>query len=101
MENRKSLANLIDCNLSIDRQGNWPCCRDYLYLYFDFLLEFGLAGSEIIKQIHAEIFNLDIPEILRIDLIKIVGEIDFRLNQGASELIQLNALLAKIVLLKP
>ncbi|MFX0099359.1 MAG: replication factor C small subunit [Candidatus Hodarchaeota archaeon] len=65
------------------------------------LLEFGLAGSEIIKQIHAEIFNLNISEILRIDLIKIVGEIDFRLNQGASELIQLNALLAKIVLLKP
>ncbi|MBN2153717.1 MAG: replication factor C small subunit [Candidatus Lokiarchaeota archaeon] len=63
------------------------------------LMEFGLAGSEIIKQIHAEIFNMDVPEPVRIGLIRIVGEIDFRLNQGASEMIQLNALLAKIVLL--
>jgi replication factor C small subunit len=61
--------------------------------------DFGLAGSEIIKQIHSEIFNIDVPEQRRIDLIKIVGEIDFRLSQGASEQIQLNALLAKIVLL--
>jgi replication factor C small subunit len=63
------------------------------------LMEFGLAGSEIIKQIHAEVFNIAVPEPVRINLIKIVGEIDFRLNQGASEMIQLNALLAKIVLL--
>lgn len=63
------------------------------------LREFGLAGSEIIKQIHAEIFNMDMPESSRINLIRIVGEIDYRLNQGASELVQLNALLAKIVLL--
>ncbi|MHA1996630.1 MAG: replication factor C small subunit [Promethearchaeota archaeon] len=63
------------------------------------LLEFGLAGSEIIKQIHAEVLNLDVPESLKISLIKIVGEIDFRLNEGASEMIQLNALLAKMVLL--
>ena len=63
------------------------------------LLEFGLAGSEIIKQIHSEIFNMDVSESVKIDLVKIVSEIDFRLNQGASEMIQLNALLAKIVLL--
>nr|MDO8109667.1 replication factor C small subunit [Candidatus Sigynarchaeota archaeon] len=63
------------------------------------LLEFGLAGSEIIKQIHTEVFNIDVAEPVRIELIKVVGEIDFRLNQGASEMIQLNALLAKIVLL--
>ena len=63
------------------------------------LMAFGLAGSEIIKQIHSEVLNLEIPESVKIDLIRIVGEIDFRLNQGASEMIQLNALLAKIVLL--
>lgn len=63
------------------------------------LMEFGLAGSEIIKQIHAEVFNMPVAETVRINLLKIVGDIDLRLNQGASEMIQLNALLAKIVLL--
>ncbi|MHA1698420.1 MAG: replication factor C small subunit [Promethearchaeota archaeon] len=63
------------------------------------LLEFGLAGSEIIKQIHSEILNMEIDELTRIELVKIVGDLDFRLNEGASEIIQLNGLLAKIVLL--
>ncbi|MBD3188179.1 replication factor C small subunit [Candidatus Bathyarchaeota archaeon] len=64
------------------------------------LLDFGLAGSEIIKQIHSEILHMEMPEALRIALLRIVGQIDYRLSEGASEVIQLSALLAKMVLLK-
>ncbi|HET7404734.1 MAG TPA: replication factor C small subunit [Candidatus Bathyarchaeia archaeon] len=60
------------------------------------LVKYGLSGSEIIRQIHSEIFRLAIPEKKRIDLIETVGEIDFRLIQGGDEEIQLSALLAKL-----
>jgi replication factor C small subunit len=60
------------------------------------LVKYGLSGSEIIRQIHSEIFRLTIPEKKRIDLIEAVGEIDFRLVQGGDEEIQLSALLAQL-----
>ena len=62
------------------------------------LVKYGLSGSEIVRQIHSEIFRLAIPEKRRIDLVEMVGEIDFRLVQGGDEEIQLSALLAKLAL---
>ena len=58
--------------------------------------EYGLSGRNIVRQCHQEVFNLDIEEKLKIDIIKLLAEIEFRLSQGASEAIQLNALLAQI-----
>ncbi len=60
------------------------------------LVRYGLSGSEIVRQIHSEIFRLAVPEKKRIDLVEAVGEIDFRLVQGADEEVQLSALLAKL-----
>jgi replication factor C small subunit len=60
------------------------------------LVKYGLSGSEIVRQIHSEIFRLAIPEKKRIDLIEAVGEIDFRLVQGGDEEVQLSALLARL-----
>jgi len=60
------------------------------------LVRYGLSGSEIIRQIHSEIFRLVIPEKRRIELIEAVGEIDFRLVQGGDEEVQLSALLARL-----
>jgi len=60
------------------------------------LVKYGLSGSEIVRQIHSEIFRLAIPEKKRIDLVEAVGEIDFRLVQGGDEEVQLSALLAKL-----
>src|SRR3989442_14968438 len=60
------------------------------------LVKYGLSGSEIVRQIHSEIFRLPVPEKKRISLIEAVGEIDFRLVQGGDEEIQLSALLAKL-----
>ena len=60
------------------------------------LVKYGLSGSEIVRQIHSEIFRLAIPEKKRIDLVEAVGEIDFRLVQGGDEEVQLSVLLAKL-----
>jgi len=60
------------------------------------LVKYGLSGSEIVRQIHSEIFRLSIPEKKRMELVEAVGEIDFRLGQGGDEEIQLSALLAQL-----
>jgi replication factor C small subunit len=60
--------------------------------------KYGVAGSDIIRQIHTEIFKaVDIPEPWKIRLADIVGEIDYRLVEGSDEEVQLSALLAKLV----
>ncbi|MCK4238144.1 MAG: hypothetical protein KAX33_03420, partial [Candidatus Lokiarchaeota archaeon] len=61
--------------------------------------EYGLSGNNLIRQMHREIYNLKISEEQKIEIIKILAEIEYRLSQGGTEIIQLNALLAKIVLL--
>ncbi|MDH5481416.1 MAG: replication factor C small subunit [Candidatus Bathyarchaeota archaeon] len=59
--------------------------------------KYGVAGSDIIRQIHLEIFKVEIPEPLKIKLADVVGEIDYRLVEGADEEVQLSALLARLV----
>jgi len=63
----------------------------------EMIQKYGLAGSDIIRQIHTEIFRGDMPEKWKIKLADIVGEVDYRLVEGADEEVQLSALLAKLV----
>lgn len=62
----------------------------------EMILKYGVAGSDIIKQIHTELFRLEMPEKWKIRLADIVGEVDFRLVEGADEEVQLSALLARL-----
>jgi replication factor C small subunit len=66
----------------------------------DLIQEYGLSGINIIKNIHREIYTLDISEELKIELTKLLAEFEYRLSQGGTEEIQLQALLANIVLLE-
>ncbi len=66
----------------------------------DLINDYGLSGLNIIKNIHREIYDLEISEDLKIELTKILSEFEFRLSQGGTEEIQLQALLAKIVMLQ-
>jgi replication factor C small subunit len=63
------------------------------------LIEQGFAGTEIVAQMHKALLELDISDQLKIQLIDSIGEIDFRLSEGANERIQLEALVAEFVLL--
>ncbi len=61
------------------------------------LIDYGLSGDEILKQIFNEALKLPIDEKLKIQITESVGEAEYRVTQGASEDIQLTALLAKLV----
>ena len=66
----------------------------------DIISEYGLSGINIIKNIHREIYNLETSEDTKIQISKLLAEYEYRLSQGATEEIQLKALLANIVMLK-
>jgi replication factor C small subunit len=58
------------------------------------IISYGLSGEDIMLQVYREIPKLEIDEKLKIKLIGILGEYNFRLVQGANERIQMEALLA-------
>lgn len=60
------------------------------------LIEYGISGQDILKQLHSEIFRMELPEKRKIEIAEALGEVDFRLAQGADEEVQLSALLAQI-----
>ncbi len=64
------------------------------------MLKYGLAGTDIIKQIQQEIWNLDIDDKAKVSLIDKCGEIEFRMVEGSDEFIQLESLLAHIMISK-
>ncbi len=64
----------------------------------ELILRQGLAGTDIIAEIHRQIYSLDIPEETKVRLIEKCGETEFRLSEGGSDLIQLESLLAQFLL---
>ena len=60
------------------------------------LIEYGISGQDVLKQIHSEIFRMELQEKERIEIAETLGEVDFRVSQGADEEVQLSALLARI-----
>ncbi|HEY4704934.1 MAG TPA: replication factor C small subunit [Thermoplasmata archaeon] len=62
------------------------------------LIEYGLSGEDVIRQVHRTVFDLSVPDEFKVRLIDRVGEAEFRLVEGSNERIQLEALLAHFVL---
>jgi replication factor C small subunit len=72
--------------------------EDARKLLQNMLLRQGLAGSDVIREIHRQIYSLDgISEEKKVQLIEKIGECEFRLSEGSSDLIQLEALLAQFL----
>lgn len=63
----------------------------------DMMLKYGLSGIDIIKQIQQEIWNLDIDDKKKVDLVDKCGEIEFRMTEGSDEFVQLEALLSQFI----
>ncbi len=82
--------------LNLALKGNFLKAREKLV---DTMFSYGLSGEDIIKQLQKEIWKLEIEENKKIELIEYCGEIEFRLTEGSNELIQLDALIAKICLI--
>ncbi len=75
--------------------GNFNEARDKLR---ELMINYGLSGLDVIKQVHREIFSQDIklPDEYKIIIADLAGEIQFRLVEGADDEIQLNAFLARL-----
>jgi len=81
--------------LDLAMKGDFIGSRDKLR---EMILKYGVAGSDIIRQIHIEIFRMkNVPELWKVKLADVIGEVDFRLVQGSDEEVQLSALLARLV----
>jgi replication factor C small subunit len=62
----------------------------------EMIMKYGVAGSDIVKQIHMAIFRSKLPDSWKVTLSEAVGEADYRLIQGADVEVQLSALLARL-----
>ncbi len=65
----------------------------------DILLKQGLAGADVLSEIHRQIYSFDISEEKKMQLIDRCGEYDFRISEGGNELIQIEAFLSQVCLL--
>ncbi len=67
-------------------------------LLLNTMLQNGLSGTDIIRQMQRAIWDLDLAEKHKIKLIDKCGDIEFRLTEGSDEYIQLEAFLAYVCL---
>lgn len=59
----------------------------------------GLAGEDVVRQIHHELLLTGIDETVKIQLVDVIGEAEYRLAEGADPEIQLSYVLARFALL--
>ncbi|WP_297508175.1 replication factor C small subunit [Thermococcus sp.] len=82
--------------MTLALEGNFLKAREKLR---EILLKQGLSGEDVLIQMHKEVFNLPIPEDKKVALADKIGEYNFRLVEGANEMIQLEALLAQFTIM--
>ncbi len=95
------LRREVEAMLSAALAGRFVEARDRLYRVFT---ERGASGEDILRAIHS--YLPDIPETVlsareKVRLVEYLGEVDFRLAEGASDRIQLEAVLAHVAVGRP
>jgi replication factor C small subunit len=75
--------------------GDFEKAREKL---LDVMLKESISGTDVIKAIQKEVWNLDVEPHIKVKLTEKTGEIEFRLVEGSDEFVQLQALLASFVL---
>ncbi|MBI2662533.1 replication factor C small subunit [Candidatus Woesearchaeota archaeon] len=81
--------------LSIAANGNFIEARKKL---LSLMLDYGLSGIDVIKQIQKEIWNLYLDDRKKVELVDKCGEVEFRMVEGSDEYIQLESFLAFVML---
>jgi len=66
----------------------------------DVMYNQGLSGLDLIKQIQPSIWSLDVENLKKLEMIKLCGDIEFRMVEGSDEFIQLESLIAGIAYIK-
>ncbi len=75
--------------------GDFVNARDRL---LDVMLKESISGTDIIKFIQKEIWDLQVEPEIKVRLTEKTGETEFRMIEGSDEFVQLQALLASFVL---
>ena len=92
MAHPDEIRNMMETALT----GNFIASRDKLD---EVMINYGLSGQDVIRQIHSAFFDLTLSDQERIRLIDKTGEIEFRIVEGSNERIQLEALLAYLAMI--
>ncbi len=74
-------------------KGEFMESRDQLS---ELMIDRGLDGQDVINAIHREVLDLDISNQGKLEIIDNLGEFEFRIAEGGTSDIQIEALLAKI-----
>ncbi len=82
--------------LSLCTKNNFSEAKKKL---LDVMLNQGLSGLDVIKQLQKETWNLDTSDNAKLEMLKACGDMEFRLVEGSDEHIQLEALLARFILI--
>ncbi|MBN2459388.1 replication factor C small subunit [Candidatus Woesearchaeota archaeon] len=87
----------INDMLELCIKGSFLNAKDKL---LETMLNHGLAGLDVIKQVQQQIWKIEkLDNRKKLEMIKECGEAEFRMVEGSDEFIQLEALLAKFVLI--
>lgn len=79
--------------LKLATEGKFMEARNEL---LNVMLNYGLSGSDAIRQIQREILALDMDNKKKMILIDKCGEAEFRISEGSDAFIQLEAFLANV-----
>lgn len=57
---------------------------------------YGMGGEDLIKQLHREIYRMPLPDEKKVKIIEALSDCEYRIVEGGSERIQLEAFLARL-----
>ena len=77
--------------LQLAVSGKFPESRKQL---LSLMLNYGLSGLDIVKQVQKEIWNLALDDRKKLELIDKCGDVEFHLVEGSDEYVQLESFLA-------
>ncbi len=83
----KELKEILELALN----GNFKEAREKM---IDTMIRYGLSGEDIIRQMSRTVYSLDLPEKEKLEIIHMIGEIEFRIVEGSNDIVQLDAFLA-------
>ncbi|MEM4309017.1 MAG: replication factor C small subunit [Thermoplasmata archaeon] len=86
------LKEIMDCIMKKDFNGAKNIADR-------FLIEQGMSAQEFLEDLHRYILDANIDEELKVKIAEKIGEADFRVSEGSNERIQIEALLAQLILL--
>jgi replication factor C small subunit len=89
----KDIKDMLDIAL----KGKFLDSRKKLY---NLLINQGISGEDIIKEMHRQVYDLDTKEENKVRIIQYLGEYEFRLDGGGNPMIQLEAFLAQLAAMK-